>query len=164
MGCRTGHGKAKQRYRLYRWHKASAKIQVQMTWSVSTHPYPGAPEQGLNHWVCLALKQRELGFGSYSSVNQRLKAAPAVKVKVKSLSRVRLFVTPRTAAYQASPSMGFSRQKYWSGLPFPSPEDLPVQPRDRIQVSRVVARCFYRLSRQEAPAVGGHKIRGNHKP
>ena len=38
-------------------------------------------------------------------------------VKVKSLSRVRLFVTPRTAAYQAPPSMGFSRQEYWSGVP-----------------------------------------------
>ena len=36
-------------------------------------------------------------------------------------SRVRLCVTPRTAAHQASPSMGFSRQEYWSGLPFPSP-------------------------------------------
>ena len=41
--------------------------------------------------------------------------------EVKSLSRARLFATPRTVAYQASLSMGFSRQKYWSGLPFPSP-------------------------------------------
>ena len=47
------------------------------------------------------------------------------EVKVKSLSRVRLFATPWTVAYQASPSMGFSRQEYWSGLPFPSPGDLP---------------------------------------
>ena len=44
---------------------------------------------------------------------------------LKSLSRVRLFVTPWTVAYQALPSMEFSRQEYWSGLPFPSPEDLP---------------------------------------
>ena len=44
---------------------------------------------------------------------------------MKSLSRVRLFVTPWTVAYQASPSMGFSRQECWSGLPFPSPGDLP---------------------------------------
>ena len=44
------------------------------------------------------------------------------KVKVKSLSRVRLFATPWTVAYQAPPSMGFSRQEYWSGLPFPSPK------------------------------------------
>ena len=42
------------------------------------------------------------------------------KVKVKSLSHVPLFVTPWTAAYQA-PSMGFSRQEYWSGVPLPSP-------------------------------------------
>ena len=46
------------------------------------------------------------------------------KVKVKSLSCVRLFATPWTVAYQAPPSMGFSRQEYWSGLPFPSPGDL----------------------------------------
>ena len=42
------------------------------------------------------------------------------KVKVKSLSRVQLFATPWTAAYQAPSSMGFSRQEYWSGLPLPS--------------------------------------------
>ena len=47
------------------------------------------------------------------------------KMKVKSLSRVQLFVTPWTVAHQASQSMGFSRQEYWSGLPFPSPGDLP---------------------------------------
>ena len=40
-------------------------------------------------------------------------------VKVKSLSHVRLFATPWTVAYQAPPSMGFSRQEYWSGFPFP---------------------------------------------
>ena len=44
---------------------------------------------------------------------------------MKLLSRVRLFVIPWTVAYQAPPSMGFSRQDYWSGLPFPSPGDLP---------------------------------------
>ena len=43
------------------------------------------------------------------------------KVKVKSLSRVRLLATSRTAAHQAPPSMGFSRQEYWSGVPLPSP-------------------------------------------
>ena len=45
--------------------------------------------------------------------------------KVKSLSCVQLFATPWIVAYQAPPSMGFSRQECWSGLPFPSPEDLP---------------------------------------
>ena len=43
-------------------------------------------------------------------------------VKVKSLSHARLLATPWTAAYQALPSMGFSRQEYWSGVPLPSPE------------------------------------------
>ena len=44
-------------------------------------------------------------------------------MKVKSLSRVRLFETQWTAAYQAPPSMGFSRQEYWSEVPLPSPVD-----------------------------------------
>ena len=53
-------------------------------------------------------------------------------VIMKLLSRVRLFATPWTVAYYAPPSMGFSRQEYWSGLPFPSPEDFPdpgIKPR-----------------------------------
>ena len=51
------------------------------------------------------------------------------KLKVKSLSRVWLLATPWTTAYQAPPSMGFSRQKYWSGVPLPSPKGIskPVQ-------------------------------------
>ena len=48
-----------------------------------------------------------------------------MKVKVKSLGRVRLFVTPWTVIYQASLSMGISRHEYWSGLPFLSAGDLP---------------------------------------
>ena len=51
---------------------------------------------------------------------------------MKSLSRVQLFVTPWTLAHQAPLSMGFSWQEYWSGLPFPSPGDLPglgIKPR-----------------------------------
>ena len=49
------------------------------------------------------------------------------KVKVKSLSSVRLLATPLTAAYQAPPSMGFSRQEYWSGMPLPSPIDNKIK-------------------------------------
>ena len=52
--------------------------------------------------------------------------------QMKSLSRVRLFGAPWTVAYQAPPSMGFSKQGYWSRLPFPSPGDLPdpgIEPR-----------------------------------
>ena len=53
-------------------------------------------------------------------------------MKVKSLSRVQLFAVPWTVVYQATLSMGFSRQEYWSGLPFHSPGDLPdsgIKPR-----------------------------------
>ena len=54
------------------------------------------------------------------------------KPPVKLLSCVQLFATPWTVAHQAPPSMEFSRQEYWSGLPFPSPGDLPdpgIKPR-----------------------------------
>ena len=69
---------------------------------------PGSPVPG-------SLMARTLEWVAVSSSN-----AWKWKVKVKSLSRVWLLVTPWTAAYQASLSMGFSRQEYWSGLPLPS--------------------------------------------
>ena len=56
-------------------------------------------------------------------------------MKVKSLSCVRLLVTPWTAVFQAPQFMEFSRQEYWSGLPFPSPQDLPnpgIEPRSPV--------------------------------
>ena len=64
-----------------------------------------------------------------------------VKVKVKSLSRVQLFATLWTVVHQAPQFMGFSRQEYWSGLPFPSPGYLPnagIEPRS----SAYAGRCF----------------------
>ena len=67
---------------------------------------PGSPVPGI-------LQARTLEWVAISFFN-----AGKWKVKVKSLSRVRLFVTPWTAAYQAPPSMGFSRQEYWSGVPW----------------------------------------------
>ena len=67
-------------------------------------PVPGILQARTLEWVAI----------SFSSACKR-------KVKVKSLSSVGLFETPWTAAYQAPPSMGFSRQEYWSGLPLPSP-------------------------------------------
>ena len=70
---------------------------------------PGTPVPGI-------LQARTLEWAAISFSN-----AGQWKVKVKSLSHVRLLVTSWTAAYQAPPSMGFSRQEYWSGLPFPSP-------------------------------------------
>ena len=70
---------------------------------------PGSPVPGI-------LQARTLEWVAISFSN-----AWKWKVKVKSLSRLRLLVTPWTAAYQAPPSMGFSRQEYWSGVPLPSP-------------------------------------------
>ena len=69
---------------------------------------PGSPVPGI-------LQARTLEWVAISSSN-----AWKWKVKVMSLSRVRLLATPWTAAYQAPPSMGFSRQEYWSGVPLPS--------------------------------------------
>ena len=68
---------------------------------------PGSPVPGI-----LQVRILEWAAISFSNAWKR-------KVKVKLLSRVRLLVIPWTAAYQAPPSMGFSRQEYWSGLPLP---------------------------------------------
>ena len=70
---------------------------------------PGSPVPGI-------LQARTLEWVAISFSN-----AWKWKVKVKSLSRVQPLATPWTAAYQAPPSMGFSRQEYWSGVPLPSP-------------------------------------------
>ena len=67
-------------------------------------PVPGILQGKTLEWVAISLSNE----GKW-------------KVKVKSLSCVRLFAIPWTAAYQAPPSMGFARQEYWSGLPLPSP-------------------------------------------
>ena len=64
-----------------------------------------------------------------------------LKVKVKSFSCVQLFETTWTIAQQAPLSMEFSRQESWSGLPFPSPGDLPW-PRDQTPVSCIAGRRF----------------------
>ena len=70
---------------------------------------PGSPAPGI-------LQARTLEWVAISFSN-----AWKWKVKRKSLSRVRLLATPWTAIYQAPPSMGLSRQEYWSGVPLPSP-------------------------------------------
>ena len=70
---------------------------------------PGSPIAGI-------LQARTLEWVAISFSN-----AWTWKVKVKSLSHVRLLATPWTAAHQAPPSMGFSRQEYWNGVPLPSP-------------------------------------------
>ena len=78
-------------------------------------PIDGSPPGSCVHGI---LQARVLEWVAISFSN-----ALKWKVKVKSLSRVRLLATPQTAPYQAPASMGFSRQEYWSGLPLPSPID-----------------------------------------
>ena len=75
--------------------------------------------------LSLAHGGRKSGCSMGLGMDSYFKLFSLLKVKVKSLSRVRLFATPWTVANQAPLSMGFSRQEYWSGLPFPSPGDLP---------------------------------------
>ena len=74
-----------------------------------------------------------------------------VTIVVQSLSRVRHFVTPWTVAHQAPLSMGFPRQDYWSGLPFPAPGDLP-NPRIK-PVSPTLAKLFFTTEPPGKPAV-----------
>ena len=64
-------------------------------------------------------------FALESISSEYLNSTLVFVIAVQLLSRVRLFETPWTVARQAPLSMGFSRQEYWSGLPFPSPWDLP---------------------------------------
>ena len=78
---------------------------------------------------CFSVFNHLNDWGSFSGVF-------FIKVKVKSLSCVRLFATPWTVTYQAPWSMGFSRQEYWSGLPSPTPGE-SSQPRNQTCVSCV---------------------------
>ena len=94
----------------YRCYAKSLKSRPTLCDPIDGRP-PGSPVLGI-------LQARTLEWVAISFSN-----AWKWKVKVKSLSRVRLLVTPWTAAYQAPPSMGFSRQQYWSGVPLLSPDD-----------------------------------------
>ena len=113
-----------------------------MDFNDSTHSYLKRRE--------LKLLSRIIGFEgpcpSCCKWNAFLKASEWVKL----LSRVQLFATPWTVAYQAPQSMEFSRQEYWSGLPLPSPGDLPnpgIEPRS----SALQADIFIVWATREAP-------------
>ena len=67
-------------------------------------------------------EKRSLAGRDWGSAEPWLEPTVLLLLLLSRFSRVRLFATPWTAAYQAPPSMGFSRQEYWSGLPLPSPE------------------------------------------
>ena len=87
-------------------------------------------QQWPQHWkrsvfIPIPKKGNAKECSNYHTIALISQASKSERKKVKRLSRVRLFVTPWTVAYQAPLSMGFSRQQYWRGLPFPSPGDLP---------------------------------------
>ena len=71
------------------------------------------------------------------------------KVRVKPLSRVQLFATPWTAAHQAPPSMGLSRQEYWSGVPLPSPKWVPYKKKSNGQKSVKLSLFFEKINKIE---------------
>ena len=96
-------------------HPAAAAAKLLQSCSTLCDPIDGSPP-GSPRILPGIFQARTLEWVAISFSN-----AWKWKVKVKSLSRVWLFGTPWTAAYQAPPSMGFSRQEYWSEMPLPSP-------------------------------------------
>ena len=94
------------------YHTAAAAAKSLQSCPTLCDPIDGSPPDSAIPGI---LQARTLEWVAISFSN-----AWKWKVKVKSLSRVQLLATPQTAAYQALPSMGVSRQEYWSGVPFPS--------------------------------------------
>ena len=111
---------------------------------------PGSPIPGI-------LQARTLEWVAISFSN-----AWKWKVKVKVLSRVRLFATPWTAAYQAPPSMGLSRQEYWSGVPLPSLEALVYQVLKRNTKLLGIGRWWGRKKRLSIKFIT-HELKNNSK-
>jgi len=95
------------------WEIAAAAAKLLQSCLTLCNPIDGSPPSSPVPGI---LQARTLEWVAISFSN-----AWKWKVKGKSLSRVRLLATPWTAAYQAPPSMGFSRQEHWSGVPLPSP-------------------------------------------
>ena len=108
------------------------------------HPHqPKNRDAQLHPQVCLSPKSMLLTNILDALIHSTTRQAfLKEKKKVKSLSHVWLFATPWNVAYQTPPSMGFSRQEYWSGLPFPSPGDLPNPLTDQTWVSHIIGRHF----------------------
>ena len=104
----------------------------------------GSQELGCLGLLLVCSGRRQEGEGALCRGSTALVWGQFPHLISQSLSRVRLFATPQTVAHQVPLSMGFSRQKYWSGLPFPPPRDLPdpgVKP-----MSLVLAGGFFTTS------------------
>ena len=100
---------------------------------VDTEPLFEFPEPYSKFWLVIHFTYGNISFLVTHSIHLTLSSPLPMSIglfsmsvsPLKTLSRVRLFVTPWTIAHQAPLSMEFSRQEYWSGLPFSSPGDLP---------------------------------------
>ena len=119
-----------QKYLLYSvWKSAQCYVAARMWGSLGENAAAAAKSLQLYPTLCDPMDCSLPGFSVHGILQERTLEWVAIsfsnawkwKVKVKSLSRVRLLATPWTAAYQAPLSMGFSRQEYWSGVPLPSP-------------------------------------------
>ena len=97
--------------------KSTSALLAVWPWEAA-HPLWTSNESLIKWRITFRILSNPLSLKGYLSVKECL-------LKVKSLSHVRLFATPWTVAHQDPVSMGFFRQEYWSGLPFPSPGDLP---------------------------------------
>ena len=94
-------------------HQQKIRLKIYWAWPCPTEQYPVSPSVSLSH--------------QEPSINLL-----PLSVRKSEVPQSWIFVTPLTVAYQAPQSMEFSRQEYWSGLPFPSPGDLPspgIEPR-----------------------------------
>ena len=135
VSCIAGRlltGWATREFRLaakYLLHWTSSMVQsISPTTTIISDSIPAAKSLQLCPTLCDPVDGSPAGFPDPGILQARTLEWVAIsfsnawkwKVKVKSLSRVQLSATPWTAAYQAPPSMGFSRQEYWSGVPFPS--------------------------------------------
>ena len=110
-------------------NESALRIRWPKIWSFSFTISPCNEYSGLIsfriYWLDFSAVHDPKVLKSYSLLSYHCDIMVENKVKVKSLSRVRLFASLWTVDHQAPLSMEFSRQEYWSGLPFPSPGDLP---------------------------------------
>ena len=113
----------------YIWSEGKLLSRVQLfatSWTVANQAPPSMGFSRQEYWSGLPfLFPGDLNLGPRHCMQTLYRLSHYSSVWVKSFTCVWLFAIPWTVAYQASQSMGFSRQEYWSGLPFPSPGDLP---------------------------------------
>ena len=136
---------------MFRIKDQSLLILYFLTFSRYSYPHQSLPLRQIIPNSVKACSLRSIllkifSLNSHAHFSAPLHTQPSRKVKVKLLSCIQLFGTPRTVDYQAPPSMGFSRQEYWSGLPFPSPGDLPdprIEPRSPALQADAFPNCHF---------------------